>query len=59
VPESRVRFGARTVEVRDWKVYLNGEHTFLRGINYLPTDVYHARASRERLRAASALVTVP
>jgi beta-galactosidase/beta-glucuronidase len=58
VPESRVRFGARTVEVRDWKVYLNGERTFLRGINYVPTDVCHARASRERFRAASALVTV-
>jgi beta-mannosidase len=54
--ESRTRFGARTIELRDWKVYLNGERIFLRGINYLPTDVYPARASRERLRADAAVV---
>jgi beta-mannosidase len=51
-----VRFGARTVELRDWKVFLNGERQFMRGINYLPTDAYPARASRERLRADASLV---
>lgn len=49
--EEKVRFGARTVELRDWNVYVNGERLFLRGINYLPTDVYPARATEERLRA--------
>ena len=50
------RFGARTVELRDWNVYLNGERIFLRGINYLPSDAYPARASEERLRADASLV---
>src|SRR5918995_665070 len=36
--EERARFGASTVELRDWMVYLNGERIFLRGINYLPSD---------------------
>jgi len=54
--EERVRFGVRSVELRDWKVYLNDERTFLRGINYLPTDVYPARSSKERLRADARLV---
>ena len=54
--EEVVRFGARTVELRDWKVLLNGERLFVRGINYLPTDAYPARASRERLRADASLV---
>jgi beta-mannosidase len=54
--EERVRFGVRSVELRDWKVYLNGERTFLRGINYLPTDVYPARSSEERLRTDARLV---
>jgi beta-mannosidase len=54
--DERVRFGARTVELRGWNVYLNGERLFLRGINYLPTDAYPARASRERLRADASLV---
>ncbi|HEY6674112.1 MAG TPA: sugar-binding domain-containing protein [Rubrobacteraceae bacterium] len=51
-----VRCGARTVELRDWRIYLNGERVFMRGINYLPTDVYPARASEERLRADATLV---
>lgn len=50
------RFGARTVELRDWQMYLNGERVFLRGINYLPSDVYPARASEERLRHDARLV---
>jgi len=54
--EERARFGARTVELRDWKVYLNGERVFLRGINYLPSDAYPARATEERLRADASLV---
>ena len=54
--EERTRFGARTVELRDWKVYLNGERVFLRGINYLPSHAYPARASEERLRADASLV---
>ncbi len=53
--EESARFGARTVELSDWKVSLNGERLFLRGINYLPTDAYPARASGERLRADAAL----
>jgi beta-mannosidase len=51
-----VRFGARSVQLRNWQVHLNGERVFLRGINYLPTDVYPARASKERLRADASLV---
>ena len=51
-----MRCGARTVELRDWRIYLNGERVFMRGINYLPTDVYPARASEERLRADASLV---
>ena len=54
--EERVRFGVRSVELRDWKIYLNGERTFMRGINYLPTDVYPARSSEKRLRADAQLV---
>ena len=54
--EEATRFGARTVELRDWKVYLNGERVFMRGINYLPTDAYPARATKERLRADAGLV---
>lgn len=48
--EKRARFGVRSVELRGWSVYLNGERLFLRGINYLPTDAYPARATREGLR---------
>src|SRR5215211_3334815 len=54
--EERARFGARTVELRDWKVYLNGERIFLRGINYLPSDAYPARAAEELLREHASLV---
>ncbi len=54
--EAAARFGARTVELRNWNVYLNGERVFLRGINYLPSDAYPARASEERLRADASLV---
>jgi beta-mannosidase len=54
--EERVRFGVRSVELRNWKIYLNGERTFLRGVNYLPTDVYPARSSEDRLRADARLV---
>jgi beta-mannosidase len=54
--EERVRFGVRSVELRDWQVYLNGERVFMRGVNYLPTDAYPARATAERLRADAVLV---
>jgi len=54
--EQRTRFGARSVELRDWKVYLNGERVFLRGINYLPSDAYPARATGELLRSDASLV---
>ena len=54
--EEKVRFGARTVELRGWSLYLNGERLFLRGINYLPADVYPARASKERLWEDASLV---
>jgi beta-mannosidase len=54
--EERARFGASTVELRDWKIYLNGERIFLRGINYLPSDAYPARATKEHLRADASLV---
>ena len=54
--EERVRFGVKSVELRDWHVYLNGERIFMRGINYLPTDAYPARATEERLRADARLV---
>ena len=48
--EERVRFGVRSVELRGWHAYVNGERVFLRGTNYLPTDAYPAKASRRRLR---------
>jgi beta-mannosidase len=54
--EERVRFGVKSVELRDWHVNLNGERVFMRGINYLPTDAYPARATEERLRADASLV---
>jgi beta-mannosidase len=54
--EERVRFGVKSVELRDWHVKLNGERVFMRGINYLPTDAYPARATEERLRADAFLV---
>jgi beta-mannosidase len=54
--ENVVCFGARSVELRDWRVYLNGERLFARGINYVPTDAYPARASKQRLRADASLV---
>jgi beta-mannosidase len=52
----RVRFGVKSVELRDWHVNLNGDRVFMRGINYLPTDAYPARATEERLRADASLV---
>jgi beta-mannosidase len=54
--EERVRFGVKSVDLLDWHVYLNGERIFMRGINYLPTDAYPARATEERLRADAFLV---
>jgi len=54
--EERVRFGVKSVDLHDWHVYLNGERIFMRGINYLPTDAYPARATEERLRADASLV---
>jgi beta-mannosidase len=54
--EEWTRFSACTVELRDWKVYLNGERIFLRGINYLPSDAYPARAAKERLHGDATLV---
>jgi beta-mannosidase len=54
--EERVRFGVKAVEMRDWHVYLNGERVFMRGINYLPTDAYPARATDERLQTDARLV---
>ncbi len=54
--EERARFGASTVELRDWTVYLNGERIFLRGINYLPSDAYPARATKELRRADASMV---
>ena len=48
--EERVRFGVRSVELRGWHAYVNGERIFLRGTNYLPTDAYPARASESRVR---------
>ena len=54
--EEKARFGARTVELRDWNIYLNGERVFLRGVNYLPSDAYPARVSEERLRADASMV---
>jgi beta-mannosidase len=54
--KERVRFGVKAVELRDWHVCLNGERMFMRGINYLPTDAYPARATEERLRADALLV---
>jgi beta-mannosidase len=54
--EEQTRFGASTVELEDWKVYLNGERIFLRGINYLPSDAYPARATKELLRKDASLV---
>ncbi len=51
-----VRFGARTVELRGWTVFLNGARLFLRGINYLPSDVYPARAPLDRLRVDASMV---
>ena len=52
----RARFGVRSVELRGWHVYLNGERAFLRGTNSLPADAYPARASEGRWRADAALV---
>lgn len=52
----RVRFGVRSVELRNWTFYLNGERVFLRGINALPTDAYPGRATREDLVGDAALV---
>ncbi len=54
--EERTRFGARTVELRDWKIYLNDERVFLRGINSLPSDAYPARATKDLLCADASLV---
>jgi beta-mannosidase len=54
--EERVRFGVKSVELHDWHVCLNGERVFMRGINYLPTDAYPARATEERFRADASLV---
>lgn len=39
--------GLRTVEMRDWQVYLNGRRIFLRGANYAPADTRLAAARPE------------
>ncbi|MBA2714485.1 MAG: hypothetical protein H0U55_13140 [Rubrobacteraceae bacterium] len=44
------------MELRKWQVYLNGERVFMRGINYVPTDAYPARASEKGLRTNVSLV---
>ena len=53
----KVRFGVRSVQISGWQFYLNGERLFLRGVNYLPTDAYPARATEESLRTDARLLT--
>ena len=53
----KVRFGVRSVQMRGWQFYVNGERLFPRGVNYLPTDAYPARATAERLGADARLLT--
>lgn len=48
--ERKTRFGVRSVELRGWNFYLNGERIFLRGTNYLPSDAYPARATEKLFR---------
>lgn len=41
------RFGLRSVEMKDWTLFVNGERTFCRGVNYAPCDIRIARADRD------------
>ncbi|MHB9145139.1 MAG: glycoside hydrolase family 2 TIM barrel-domain containing protein [Symbiobacteriia bacterium] len=45
MPVVRKDLGLRTVELRDWQVYLNGRRIFVRGANYAPADARLAQAS--------------
>jgi beta-mannosidase len=42
-----VRFGVRTIEMKDWKMYVNGRRIFCRGSNYAPGDIRIADVKRE------------
>jgi len=38
-----VRCGARSVELRDWQLRVNGQREFVRGLNWVPADVFPGR----------------
>ncbi len=41
--------GVRTIEVRDWRFYVNGVPLFIKGNNYPPTDTRIATTTRARV----------
>ncbi len=41
--------GIRTIEVQDWRFYVNGVPLFIKGNNYPPTDTRIATTTRERV----------
>lgn len=45
--QSSTRFGVRTVEMKDWLLYVNGKRLFCRGSNYAPCDIRIANVSRD------------
>ncbi len=48
IDSASVRFGVRTVEMKNWKLHVNGRSVFCRGSNYAPCDIRIASATRER-----------
>ncbi len=34
-----VRFGVRSVELRHWQFFINGQREFVRGLNWVPADI--------------------
>ncbi len=47
--------GVRTIEVDDWRFYINGVSLFIKGNNYPPTDTRIATCTRERVEKDLAL----
>jgi beta-mannosidase len=39
------RFGIRSVELRDWQFWINGQNEFIRGLNWVPADVFPGRVT--------------
>ncbi len=47
IDSASVRFGVRTIEMKNWKLHVNGRPIFCRGSNYAPCDIRISSATRD------------